>query len=152
MRLIDADNFAKTLSEMHGEGDYEANVYCAEPVYGSGKWIWKDPEDYGIQMAEEALGKEPTILEWNEFKLREMDDEEKEYYEYYSELSSQFMLYGKLPDDDEEILVSDGKQVWFDIFHIDAIDGCWLETNIDLEEGMAWMPLPKPHKKRENEE
>lgn len=148
MRLIDADNFAKTLSEMHGEGDYEANVYCAETCYGLGKWIWIDPEDYGIQMAEEALEKEPTILEWNDFKFREMDEEEKEYY---SELNSQFMVYGQLPDDDEEILVSDGHQVWFDIFRNDGIDGCWLETNIDLKEGMAWMPLPKPHKKRENE-
>lgn len=149
MRLIDADNFAKTLSEMHGEGGYEADVYCAEYYGSKGNWIWKDPEDYGIQMAEEALKKEPTTLEWNKFKLREMDEEEKEYY---SGLSSQFMLYGKLPDDDEEILVSDGHQVWFDTFHNDAIDGCWLETHIDLEEGMAWMPLPKPHKKKENEE
>lgn len=149
MRLIDADNFAKTLSEMHGEGDYEANVYCAETCYGLGKWIWIDPEDYGIQMAEEALEKEPTILEWIEFKLRKMDDEEKEYYSDYCD--SDYIWDGKLPDDGEEILLSDGSSVWQDVFYNEGLYGCGVEYT-EIKEGMAWMPLPKPHKKRENEE
>lgn len=142
MRLIDADAFAKTLAEMHGEGGYEADIYCAEPVYGLGKWIWIDPEDYGIEMAEKALEQEPTILEWIEFTVREMTEEEKEDY---PESGAQFMVDCELPDDGETILVSDGYQVWQDKFWIEEGFGCWLETT-DLEEGMAWMPLPKPHR------
>lgn len=147
MRLIDADAFAKKLKEMHGEGGYEADVYCAEYYGSKGNWIWKDPEDYGIQMAEEALEKEPSILEWIEFKLREITEEK----EYFSEFDPRFMWDCKLPKDGQYVLISDGSSVWIDLFHDYGVYGCGIEQ-ADLEEGMAWMPLPKPHRKgKENE-
>lgn len=89
-----------------------------------------------------------TNLEWIEFKLREMTDEEKEYY---SELDSRFIWDCKLPDDGEDILLSDGSYVWQDVFYNEGMYGCGVEYT-ELKEGMAWMPLPKPHKKKENEE
>ena len=48
-----------------------------------------------------------------------------------------------LPDDGKEILVSNGQDVWMDAF---CNDGCYLEMMDDIDEDMAWMPLPKPYK------
>lgn len=61
MRLIDADALAENLKLLHGYGDYEANMYCAEACYGLGAWVWENPEDYGLEAAEKALKDAPTI-------------------------------------------------------------------------------------------
>lgn len=61
MRLIDADALAEKLNALHGDGDYEANIYCAEPCYGLGNWIWENPEDYGLEEAIKELEAAPTI-------------------------------------------------------------------------------------------
>lgn len=51
------------------------------------------------------------------------------------------------PDDEQRILVCDGKQVWCDLFCNEGEDGCWLdETSEEIVEGMAWMPMPEPYK------
>lgn len=49
-----------------------------------------------------------------------------------------------IPENEEEILVSNGEEIW--------LDTCWIDnTNSELE-GLAWAKLPKPHKKEgENE-
>ena len=61
MRLIDADALAENFKLLHGYGDYEANMYCAEACYGLGNWVWENPEDYGLEAAEKALKDAPTI-------------------------------------------------------------------------------------------
>lgn len=61
MRLIDADALAEKLSSMHGEGGFEADIYCADGAWSKGKWIWLDPEDYGLEAAEKALKQTSTI-------------------------------------------------------------------------------------------
>ena len=48
-----------------------------------------------------------------------------------------------LPEGGKEILVSNGQDVWMDAF---CNDGCYLEMMDDIDEDMAWMPIPKPHK------
>lgn len=55
-----------------------------------------------------------------------------------------------IPDVDEEILVTDGKHVWEDTW-IEYDDGYALDSNYELDEATAWMPLPKPYKVNENE-
>lgn len=50
----------------------------------------------------------------------------------------------RLPDEDEEILTSDGVHVWMDTLLFDS-GGYYLDSNGDFT-GLAWMPLPKPHK------
>ena len=80
-------------------------------------------------------------MKWIEFTVREMTEEEKEAYP-----ECELIYDCRLPEDGEEVLISNGFQVWSDVFYNDGSDGCWLETT-DLEEGMAWMPLPKPHKR-----
>lgn len=50
-----------------------------------------------------------------------------------------------LPDDEQEVLISDGKTIWNDTFINDDC-GCYLAyNNLELL-GLAWMPLPEPYK------
>lgn len=74
---------------------------------------------------------------WIPFTMREVTAEEKEVYPEWDSI-----LDCKLPDDGEEILVSNGKYVWLDTF-INDCDGCYLDGGDDVE-GLAWQPLPKP--------
>ena len=46
------------------------------------------------------------------------------------------------PDDEQEILVSNGKVVWVDTFYNDGF-GCRLDSDHELD-GCAWMPMPDP--------
>ena len=50
----------------------------------------------------------------------------------------------RLPDEDEEILVSSKYGVWIDIFVRDE-HGYYLDSERDFK-GLAWMPLPEPYK------
>lgn len=59
-------------------------------------------------------------------------------------------LHRQIPNVGEKILVTDGKRVWEDTW-IEYDDGYALDSNYDLDEVTAWMPLPKPYKEKENE-
>ena len=59
-------------------------------------------------------------------------------------------LYCQIPDDDEDILVTDGKVVWHDTW-IECDKGYVLDSGYELYKCLAWMPLPKPYKEKENE-
>ena len=51
-----------------------------------------------------------------------------------------------LPEYDEQVIVTNGKDVWIDAFN-DMGDGVWLsETDDDIDGVVAWMKLPKPYK------
>lgn len=80
----------------------------------------------------DLIANQPKIGEWIPFKL----DEDG-------------ILESPLPEEDQEILISDGDFVWTDTFLKDGED-CYLDSNIDLI-GLYWMPLPKPHKKEAEE-
>ena len=54
-----------------------------------------------------------------------------------------------MPEDGEEIIVTDGKRVWTDENSIDIV-GHYLESGNDWKDIKAWMPLPKPYKKGGN--
>lgn len=83
------------------------------------------------------LQSEEPEPKWIPFTMREVTAEEKEVYPEWDSI-----LDCKLPDDGEEILVSNGKYVWLDTF-INDCDGCYLDGGDDVE-GLAWQPLPKP--------
>lgn len=59
-------------------------------------------------------------------------------------------LYCQIPDADDDILVTDGKVVWHDTW-IEDDDGYVLDSGYELYKCLAWMPLPKPYKEKENE-
>lgn len=84
---------------------------------------------------------------WIPFTRRPMTEEEQKDYP-----NCTFMFDCVLPDDGDEILVSNGRFVWMDVFCND-VDGCYLDSGDDIDENMAWMPLPKPYREeREVEE
>ena len=89
-----------------------------------------------IDMAIEALSED----KWIPFTRRPMTEEEQEDYP-----NCTFMFDCDLPEDGEEILISSGRFVSLDTFCVDA-DGCYLDGGDDIDEDMAWMPLPKPYK------
>ena len=60
-------------------------------------------------------------------------------------------LYCLIPDDGEDILITDGKVVWHDNW-IESDDGEYeLDSGYELYKCLAWMPLPKPYKENVNE-
>ena len=93
--------------------------------------------------AVEALAMLPSaeaVQGWIPFTRRPMTEEEQKDYP-----NCTFIFDCVLPDDGDEILVSNGRFVWMDTFCND-IDGCYLDGGDDIDEDMAWMPLPKPYK------
>lgn len=66
------------------------------------------------------------------------------------------ILNCELPDIDEDILVwdmdgtFDKENVWVDTWESPDVGVYELESGMDLD-GLAWMPLPKPYKEKENE-
>lgn len=114
-------------------------------LFECGEYIGEDTREVSIMNAEKALdaienlpSAEPEPeRRWIPFTMREVTAEEKEVYPEWDSI-----LDCKLPDDGEEILVSNGKYVWLDTF-INDCDGCYLDGGDDVE-GLAWQPLPEP--------
>lgn len=90
-------------------------------------------------MAIEALSAN-AVQGWIPFTRRPMTEEEQKDYP-----NCTFIFDCVLPDDGDEILVSNGRFVWMDTFCTD-IDGCYLDGGDDIDEDMAWMPLPEPYR------
>jgi hypothetical protein len=86
---------------------------------------------------------EAPAEDWIPFRLREMTEEERVYHP-----GEKFMWSDPLPDVEQAILVSDGENVWEDVFCDDG-EFCYLENHDYLTEGMAWMPKPKPYQAKE---
>ena len=80
----------------------------------------------------------PSAQRWIPFTMRELTAEEQEEHPEWS-----YIMDCPLPDDGQEILVSNGRLVWKDEFYLD--DCCYLDSDHELE-GCAWMPLPEPWK------
>ena len=85
------------------------------------------------------------VQRWIPFTRRPMTEEEQKDYP-----NCTFMFDCVLPDDGDEILVSNRRFVWMDVFCND-VDGCYLDSGDDIDEDMAWMPLPEAYKGGGNE-
>ena len=70
---------------------------------------------------------------------------EKERAEESISTDIQYMLDCKMPDDGQEILVTNGETTWQDTCFIDC-DGYYLDSGYDWIEITAWRPLPEPYK------
>lgn len=91
---------------------------------------------------EQTLPSAEAVQGWIPFTRRPMTEEEQKDYP-----NCTFMFDCVLPDDGDEILVSNGRFVWMDVFCND-IDGCYLDGGDDIDEDMAWMHLPEPYKQK----
>lgn len=106
-------------------------------------WLWDQVFEWEDEEETRETEKEkiPTVpMKWIPFTRRPPTEEEKEENPEFC-----YYLDGRLPDDGEEVLVSNGRSVWVDTFSYDG-DGVGFECCGAIEEDMAWMPMPKPHK------
>ena len=117
-------------------------------IFGDGKTLktgesWRSPVDgkcyYGTsEDMNTYYAEELSNQQWIKFITRPLTEEEKEEHPEWA-----CILDCKLPDDGQDILVSNGRWVTVDTFFSD--DGCYLDSNGDLE-GLWWMRLPEPPK------
>lgn len=139
MRLIDVDKLINEI--VNTPSNYD------DPDFGL-----SDVCDGATFRQIEILGlieKQPIVNEWNKLTFRPLTEEEKEDY------SNQEWTYmvDNLPDLGEEVLVTDGRCVWIDSFHIDfhTDDFVYLSrTDNEVDTVKAWIELPAPYKRRED--
>lgn len=97
--------------------------------------------DYFLKEMECLINNQPKVGEWIPFEVTEADEEEWEAYGFTQ------MLRGKLPEEDEEILVTySNGHVGEDVFLRDGYE-CYLDSGAEfVVDAVAWMPLPEPYK------
>lgn len=97
------------------------------------RWLKEDCENL---IAEKPIELEP----WRKIITRPLNDEEKEEYK---ELGWDYILEN-LPSYEEDVLVTDGDNVWVDYFEKDE-NGCvYLGGTDECVDGVvAWMPIRK---------
>lgn len=80
-------------------------------------------------------------LEWNKLIFRELTPEDEEYIKH-----KWMYIIENLPEYNEDVIVTDGIDVWIDAFD-EAIDGevYLFGTGGNIDEVTAWMPLPEPY-------
>lgn len=92
----------------------------------------------------EDLEEAGIIQKWTPVKWHVILDAEREEEGIPEDIV--YYLDCPMPEDGEEIIVTDGKRVWTDENCIDLVGHC-LESGNDWKDMKAWMPLPKPYKK-----
>ncbi|WP_313528763.1 DUF551 domain-containing protein [Anaerotignum sp.] len=124
-RCIDAEIAEKSLRQYAEQKHANGEIELANGIL---KAVCK------LKTLPAADVKEVVRGKWIKFEL-EYDEEEKVE-----------MLSCKLPDDEEEIIVTDGKNVWEDTFLRD-VGECYLDSGYEFITGVThWMPLPEPPK------
>ena len=107
--------------------------------------------NFGVIQAIECIKKmeKQSKTDWIPFEQREADEEEKAHFLEHYGYELEYMLCGRLPDEDEEILVTYSNGcVGEDIFLRDGKE-CYLDSgNEFVTEAIAWMPKPQPYRKK----
>ena len=81
---------------------------------------------------------------WTPVKYHQISEKERAEESISNDI--QYMLDGKMPDDGQEILVTNGETTWQDTSFIDCDGYYYLDSNYDWIEITAWRPLPEPYK------
>lgn len=136
MRLIDANALVS---------QYKGNILTAQTDYAQGCRDIID--DIKAAPTVETTGK------WNPIKTRPMDDDERkewsEKYGYKLEDYEAVIYTSPLPDDGQDVLIClRNGDIKIDTFAEDEY-GCYFCEYDDIENVVAWMPLPKPYERRE---
>ena len=100
-----------------------------------------------MESSSEKPNKSEIPTDWIPIKTRPMTEEEKEEigHEYA------FMYDCPLPDDGQDVLITDCfGNIEVDTFCRD-IEGVYFENNCDAGNVIAWMPLPEPYKTESEE-
>ena len=96
-----------------------------------------------IEQLQEDLEQDEKENGWIPVKYHQISEKERAEESVSNDI--QYMLDCKMPDDGQEILVTNGQTTWQDTSFIDC-DGYYLDGGYDWIDIMAWMPLPKPYK------
>lgn len=82
-----------------------------------------------------------VIPEWNELIVKELTPDDEEYTKH-----KWMYIVENLPEYNEDVLVTDGSDVWVDAFDEDISGEIYLSaTCCNVDEVTAWMPLPNPY-------
>ena len=139
-KIIDDAPTIEPSGDLISRADAIEAVMNTEPVVFDSQSLEPHQKTKDVIDALSALPSAEAVHGWIPFTRRPMTEEEQKDYP-----NCTFMFDCVLPDDGDEILVSNGRFVWMDTFCND-IDGCYLDGGDDIDEDMAWMPLPKPYK------
>lgn len=126
--MIDERELLEEIKLCRDEGYYYSKDDCcyseeAETAYYE-----------ALNLVDDLIVDQPKVGEWIPFEL-EYDEEQKRE-----------ILMNPLPDEYQEILVTDGDYVWMDTF-LYHVDGYYLDSGIKLiSRAIAWMPKPEPWK------
>lgn len=80
---------------------------------------------------------------WIPVKYHQISEKERAEESISNDI--RYMLDCKMPDDGQEILVTNGESTWQDTSFIDC-GGYYLDSGYDWIEITAWRPLPEPYK------
>lgn len=98
-------------------------------------------------MRTEATRKTVTEQRWIPVKYHELTEEERKECLFSADIK--YMLDCELPDDEQEIIATDGRYVWVDTCIVN--DGYSLDSGHDwIEDVVAWMPMPEPYREGED--
>lgn len=96
-----------------------------------------------IQKLQDDLEQDEKENGWIPVKYHQISEKERAEESISNDI--QYMLDCKMPDDGQEILVTNGETTWQDTCFIDS-NGYYLDGGYDWIDITAWMPLPKPYK------
>ena len=96
-----------------------------------------------IEQLQEDLEQDEKENGWIPVKYHQISEKERAEESISNDI--RYMLDCKMPDDGQEILVTNGKTTWQDMCRIDS-DGYYLDNNYDWIEITAWRPIPEPYK------
>lgn len=110
---------------------------------GNGAYFSKNNISKIVELLFADLEQDEKENGWIPVKYHQIS--EKERAEEFISKDIQYMLDCKMPDDGQEILVTNGETTWQDTSFIDC-DGYYLDSNYDWIDITAWRPLPEPYK------
>ena len=110
---------------------------------GNGAYFSKNNISKIVELLLTDLEQDEKENGWIPVKYHQIS--EKERAEESISKNIQYMLDCKMPDDGQEILVTNGETTWQDTSFIDC-DGYYLDSNYDWIDVTAWRPLPEPYK------
>lgn len=123
-RLSDYHDFVKKLADDH-------QMVLASDVLEMIEQLQGD-----LELDEKEKG-------WIPVKYHQISEKERAEESISNDI--RYMLDCKMPDDGQEILVTNGETTWQDTCFIDC-DGYYLDSNYDWIEITAWQPTPEPYK------
>lgn len=83
-------------------------------------------------------------MNWIKVKTREVVDKDKELATVIPYMKVETVWDMRLPEDDEMILVSDGKKIWTDIWVVFENGSDFEETDFENYKHLWWSHLPEP--------